>query len=109
MSQGGVNGLRVAFGFELRLVNPNQFFPPARVFAEAIVSDAVEPGGKLRLAAEAADVPIRADERFLREIIREREIAPRELTKEPAHRRLMPSHEFREGVLIFIEEDSCDE
>ena len=70
----------IDFLLPLRFIDPDQFLPLPRVLAEAIVSDSVKPGRKFGLPAKAADVLVSANERFLREIIGQGEIAARELT-----------------------------
>ena len=109
LSQGGVNGARVLLGFENCLIDADELLPPPRFLAEAVVSDAVKPGRKLGLAAEAPDVLERFEEGFLAEIIGEGGITARELTEQTADRRLMPAHELRERVVVIIEKDSGDE
>ena len=52
--QGGVDGLRIVFGLELTLVEPDQFLSFAGLFAETVIGNAIKPGGKFRLAAKAA-------------------------------------------------------
>ncbi len=109
MSKSGVRGLWVVLSLPLRFVDADEFFPAPRIFPEAIVGNAIKPGGETRLAAETADVLVSAQERLLREIIRERDIRSGELAQQAPHRRLMPSHQFRERVVIVIEKDSGDE
>ncbi len=62
----GIDGLRIVFRLELRLIDSDQLLSLPRLFPKTIVGDPVEPRRKLRLAAEASDVSISADEGFLR-------------------------------------------
>ena len=101
--------MRVLLAFELGLIDPNELFPAASVFAETIVTDPVEPRRELRFAAKAADVFVSFEERFLGEIIREGSIGACELTQHTADRGLMAPHELREGVVVFMKENSGDE
>ena len=109
MSQGGVNRLRILFGLELRFINPDQFLPFACFFAEAVVGDAIKPGGKFRFPAKAANIFKGFEKRFLTEVIGRRGVAASELPKQTAHGRLMAPNEFREGMLVVLEKDSGDE
>src|SRR5215218_2907918 len=99
----GINRLRIVFGLELRLINPDQLFPFARVLPEAVVSDPVKPGGELRLPAKAADVLVGTQKSLLREVVREREVGACELTKQTAHGRLMIAHQLGEGMVVILE------
>ncbi len=108
MSEGGINRVWVAFRLEDRLIDADKFLPLARIFAETVVSDAIKPGGKFRLAAKAGDVFVSLNERLLREIIGQREIVARELSQQTAHDRLMTAHEFRKGMVIILKKNSCD-
>ncbi len=101
--------MRILFRLELRFIDSHQLLPAARVFAKAVVGNAVKPGREPRFAAEAADVFVGLEKRFLRQVIRERRIGPSELPEQTSHRGLMPPHEFGEGVMIVIEKDSGDE
>ncbi len=101
--------MRILFGFEPGFIDPDQLFPLPRFFAEAVVGDAVKPGRKFRFAAETADVLEGFEECFLGEIIGERGIGSGKLTEQTSDRRLMTPHQFRESVVVIIEEDSGDE
>ncbi len=109
LPQGGVNGLRILFGFETGLINANELLSFPRFFAKAVVGDAVEPGGKFRLAPETPDVFESLEEGFLGEIVSERGIGSGELTKQTSDRRLMTPDQFGEGMVVIIEKDSGDE
>ncbi len=107
--QGRVDGLRIRLGLESRLVDPDQFLSFAGLFAETIIGDAIEPGGKLRLPSKAADVFVSAQESFLSQIIRESEIGARKLPQKTAHGRLVIAHQFGEGVVVIIDQDTRNE
>ena len=109
LSQGGVNGARILLGFEHGFINPDELFPAPRVFAEAVVGDAVKPRGELRFATEAADVFVRFKEGLLGQVIGERHVGACKVPEQTTYRRLMPPHELRERMLIVMEEDSGDE
>jgi hypothetical protein len=109
LSQGGVNGVRVLLGFELRLVDADQLLPPTGVFAEAIVGNAVKPGRKLRFTAKAPDVLERLEESFLGEIIGEGGIGAGELTEHTSDRGLMPPDKLGERMVVVIEKNSRNE
>lgn len=106
--QGRVGGLWVLLGRELCFVDSDQFLSLAGVLAETVIGDAIEPGGKLRFTAKAADVLVSPQESFLSEIIGQSEIASRELSQQAADRGLVISHEFSKGVVIIFKKDSCD-
>jgi len=108
ISKTRICGLGIELGLPPLFVNANQFLPAARIFPKTIVSDPVEPGGKTRFAAKAADVFVSAHKSFLRQIICKSEIGPGKLAQQTAHTRLMPADQFTEGVLIVIDKDSCD-
>jgi hypothetical protein len=108
MSERRIDRVRIAFRLEDGLINADKFLPLARIFPEAVISNPVEPGGEFRLAAKAADVFVGFNERLLRQIIGQREIAARELSEQTAHDRLMTAHEFSEGMVIILKKNSCD-
>lgn len=107
--KSGIDRVRIVFRFQLALVDTDEFLPLARILAKNVVTDPVEPGGKLRFAAEAPNVFVGAQKSFLREIIRERDIRAGELAKQTSDARLMPAHEFGESMVIIFENDSGDE
>jgi len=96
-------------GLKLFFINSNKFLTATRVFSKRIVGNAIEPCGKPRFAAKAADVFVSAQKRLLGEIVRKREIRSGELAKQTSHARLMPSDQFAESVLIIINKNSRDE
>src|SRR4029077_12621585 len=77
--------------------------------AKAIVRDSIKPCGKPRFTAKAADVFVGAEKSFLRKVICQSQVRASELAQKTAHTRLMPPHEFAEGVLIVIGKNSCNE
>jgi hypothetical protein len=109
MAQSGVGRLRIMLGLQLSFINANELFSFAGFLPETVVSDPVEPGRKARFPAKAAKVFVGAQEGFLREIVRERDIGADELAEQTAHARLMISHQLREGVVIIIEKNAGDE
>lgn len=109
VSQGRIHGLGIVLGLPFGFVDSHELFPAPRVFAEAVVGDAIEPGGETRFAPEAANMFVSAQKCLLREIVGQRHIGARELAEQTSHGRLMAPDQFREGVVIVIEEDSGDE
>ena len=101
--------MRIVLGFELRFVDPNKFFSFSRLFPKAVVGDAIEPGGKFRLAAKGAEVLIDAQESLLREIFSESEIVARELAEKTADGRLMIPDQLGKGVVIIFNKNPCNE
>src|SRR5262245_10734235 len=109
MSQTGIDSLRILLCLPLFFIHADQFFPPARVFAKAIVRDSIKPCGKPRFTAKAADVFVSTEKSFLRKIVGQSNVCASELPQQTAHARLMPPYEFAEGVLIVIGKNSCNE
>ena len=109
MAESGIDGLRIMFGFQLSFIDANELLSFTGLFAEAIVSDPVEPGRKTRLAAEAAEILVSAQESFLRQIVGQRNIGADELAQQTSHTRLMISHQLRKGVVVVIEKNASDE
>jgi hypothetical protein len=101
--------LRVMLGLKLFFINSDKFLTATRVFSKRIVGNSIEPCGKTRFAAKAADVFVGAQKCLLGEIVRKREIRSGELAKQTPHARLMPSDQFAESVLIIINKNSRDE
>jgi len=104
--QGGIDHPRVGFRCQLTFVNSDHFFALARVLAKEVVGNAKEPGREFGFASEAPNVFVGADERFLREIVGELDIAPSELAQETAHRRLMPANQLAKSVLVAMNKDA---
>ena len=109
LAQSGIGCLRIMLGFQLSFINANELFSFSGFLAETIVSDPVEPGGKTRFPAKAAEVFVSAQKCLLREIVRERNIGADELAEQTSHARLMISHQLRKGVVIIIEKNAGDE
>ena len=109
MSQTGIDSLRILLCLPLFFIHTDQFFPPARVFAKAIVRDSIKPCGKPRFTAKAADVFVSTEKSFLCKIVGQSNVCASELPQQTAHARLMPPYEFAEGVLIVIGKNSRNE
>lgn len=106
--QTGIDSLRIVLRLQQFLVHADKLFAFTRILAKTIVSDSVKPCGKSRFAAKAADVLVNANKSFLREIIGQGNVCACELSKQAAHTRLMPPHQFAERVLIVIDKNSRD-
>ena len=109
VSQTGVDCLRILFCLPLVLIHADQLFATARIFAKAIVRDSVKPCGKSGFTAKAADVLVGPQKSLLCKVVCQSDVCARELPKQTAHARLMPPHEFPEGVLIVIGKNSCNQ
>src|SRR3954454_9084866 len=106
MAESGVDGLRIVFRRELSFIDANQFLSFPRFFPETIVGDPVKPGGKTRFAAEAAQVLVSPQKRFLSQIVRERDIRPNQISEQTSHSRLMIPDQLREGVVVVINKNA---
>ena len=109
VAQSGIGGLRIMLGLQLSFINANELFSFAGFFAETIVSDPVEPGREARFPPKTAEVLVSAQKRFLREIVRQRNIGPDELAEKTSHARLVIPHQFRKGMVVVIEKNASDE
>jgi len=109
VSQTWIHSLRILFCLPLFLIHAHEFFATASVLAKAIVRDSIKPCGKPRITAKAPDVFVRAKKSFLREIVRQGNICPRELAQQTTHAGLMAAHELAECVLIVVDKNSRDE
>lgn len=109
MAQSGVGGLRIMLGFQLSFIDANQLFSFAGLFTETIVSDPVKPGRKPRLPAKAAKVVVCAQECFLGQVVRERNIGPDELAEKTSHARLVIPHQLSKGVVVICDKNASDE
>ena len=107
--QGGVDGLRVVLGLELGLIDTNKLLPFPRFFAETVIGDAIQPGGKFRLAAKAPEVFVGAQKSLLSKIIGQGQVASRELAQKAADGGLMIAHKLSERVVIIFEKNPCNE
>lgn len=109
MSESGIDGLRIVFGFQLSFIDANQFLSFPRFFPETVVGDPIEPGGKTRFAAEAAQVLVSLEKRLLREVVRERDVRPDQIPEQTSHARLMIPDQLRKGVVVIINKDARNE
>lgn len=109
MSESGIDRLRIVFGFQLSFIDANQFLSFPRFFPETVVSDPVKPGRKTRLAAEAAQVFVGLEKRFLGEIVREGDIRPHQLPEQTSHTRLVIPDQLRKGVVVVINKNARNE
>jgi len=100
--------VRVLFRLPLLFINADQLLAAAGVLAKAIVGNSVEPGRKFRFAAKRPDVFESANESVLGQIIRQREVVPRELAQQTANARLMPADQLAKSVLVVIRKNSGD-
>ncbi len=107
--QGGVDGLWIVLGLELTFVDSDQFFSFAGLLTETVIGNAIKPGGEFCLAAKAADVFVSAQESFLRKIISQRQVAPRELAEQTTDGGLMVSDQLGKGVVIILKKNPRDE
>ena len=108
MSESGIDRLRIVFRLQLSFIDANQLLSFAGLFAETIVGNAIEPGRKTGLAAEAAEVFVSAQKSLLSEIVRERDIGADERTEQASHARLMISDQFRKGMVVVIDKNTGD-
>ena len=108
MFQSGINGLRVVFCFQSSFIDPDQLFALAGIFAKAVVSDAVEPGGKFRLTTKAGEISIGTNKCFLGQVVGQPEVVARKLAQETSDGRLVISHQLRKSVLIIFNQDTSD-
>ncbi len=109
MTESGIDGLRIVFGFQLSFIDANQLLSFPRFFPKAIIGDPIKPRRKTRFATETAEVLVSAQKCLLCKIVRERDISADELTEQTPHARLMIPHQFREGVVVIIEKNAGDE
>jgi len=109
MAESGIDGLRIVFGLQLSCVDANEFLSFPRFFPETIVGDAVKPGRKTRLAAEAPKVLVSAEKRFLREIVRQGDVAPDQIPEQTSHTRLVIPDQLRKGVVVVIDKNAGNE
>ena len=109
MSQSGIDGLRIVFGLQLSFIDANQFLSLPRLFPETVVGDPVKPGRKTRFAAEAAEVLVSPEKRFLGQVVRERDIRPNQVPEQTSHSRLMIPDQFGKGVVVVINKNARNE
>jgi hypothetical protein len=109
MAESGIDGLRIVFGFQLSFIDANQFLSFPRFFPETIVGNPIKPRRKTGFSAKAAEVLVGSQKRFLREIVRERNIGPDQLAEQTSHARLMIPDQFRESVVVVINKNAGNE
>jgi hypothetical protein len=109
MSESGIDGLGIVFRLQLSFIDANEFFSFAGLFAETIVGNPIKPGRKAGLTAKAAEVFVSAQKRFLREIVRERNVGANQLAEQTSHARLMIPHQLGEGMVVVIDKNTSDE
>jgi hypothetical protein len=109
MSESGINGVRIVFCLQSSFIDANQLLSFAGLFPETIVGDPIKPGRKTSFAAKTAKVFVSTQKRFLRKIIRERNIGADQLAEQTSHTRLMISDELRKSMMVIIDKNACDE
>ncbi len=109
MSKSGIDRLRILFGFQLSFIDANKLLSCAGLFAKTIIGDSIKPGREAGLSAKAAEVFVGAQKRFLREIVRERNIGADQLAEQTSHARLMIPHQLGEGMVVVIDKNTSDE
>jgi len=109
MSESGIDGLGIVFGFQLSFVDANEFLSFPRFFPETIVGDPVKPGRKTRFAAKTPKVFVSAEKRFLREIVGQGDIAPDQIAKQTSDSRLVIPNQLRKGVVVVVNKNACNE
>ena len=109
MSESGINRLGIVFGLQLSFVDANEFLSFPRFFPKTIVGDPVKPGRKTRFAAEAAEVFVSPQKRFLGEIVRERNIGADQLAEQASNARLMIPDQLGKGVVVVINKNARNE
>src|SRR5205085_11114111 len=109
MSESGIDGLRIVFGFELSFIDANELLSFSRFLTKTIVGDPVKPGRKSRFAAEAPEIYVGFKKSFLRQIVGERDIRPDQIAKQTSHTRLVIPDQLRKSVVVVIKKNACNE
>jgi hypothetical protein len=109
VAKRGIDGLGIMFPFQLSFIDANQLFSFASLFPKAIIRDPIKPRGKTRFPAEAPEIFVGAQKRFLREIVRQRNIGADELAEQTPDARLMIPDQLSKGVVIIIDKNAGDE
>jgi len=109
VSKSRVNRLRIMFAFELSFIDANQFFSFSRFLAETVVGNPVKPGRETGFPSEAAQVSVRAQKRFLGQVIGQGNVRANQLTKKTANTRLVIPDQLRKGVMVVINKNACNE
>lgn len=109
MAKTGIDGLRVVFGLQLSFIDANEFLSFPRFFPETVVGNPIKPGRETGFAAEAAEVLVSPQKRFLGEVVRQCDIGADQLAEQTSHTRLMIPNQFRKGVVVVINKNACNE
>ena len=109
MPESGIDGLGIMFRFQLSFIDANEFLSFPGFLPETIVGNPIKPGRKTRFAAKAAKIFVNAQESFLGQIVRERNISADKLTEQTSDARLMVAHQLGERVVIILEKNAGDE
>jgi hypothetical protein len=109
MSESGIDGLRIVFGGELSFIDANEFLSFPRFFPETIVGNAVKPRRETRLAAEAPEIFVSAEKRFLSEIVGQGDVGADQIAQQTSHTRLVIPNQLRKGVVVVINKNACNE
>lgn len=106
VAKRGIDDLGIMFCLQLSFIDANELFSFPRFFAEAVVGNAIEPGGKTRFAAKAPEIFVRAQKSLLRQIVGQGNVRADELTQEPADARLMIADQLRKRVVVIREQNA---
>ena len=109
MAESGIDGLRIVFRFQLSFIDANQLLSFPRFFPVTIVGDPIEPGRKTGFASKAPEIFVGPQKRFLREIVRGRNIGADQLAEQTSHTRLVIPDQLRKGVVVVIDENARNE
>ncbi|HEX4641398.1 MAG TPA: hypothetical protein VH252_08425 [Chthoniobacterales bacterium] len=109
MSECGIDGLRVVFGFQLSFIDANQFLSFPGFLPETVIGDPVKPGGETRFPAEAPEVFVGTEKGFLREIVGQGDIAPDQIAEQTSDTRLVIPDQLRKRVVVVINKNACNE
>ena len=109
MSESGIDGLRIVFRFQLSFIDANEFLSFPGFLPETIVGDPIKPGRKTRFAAKAAKIFVSAQESFLGQIVRERDVGSDQIAEETSDGRLMIPDQLRKSVVVVINKDARNE
>src|SRR5436190_21445109 len=106
MSQTRIDTPRILLGLPLLLIHADQLLATARVLAKTVVRDSIKRRGKSRFTPKASNILVSSEKSFLCKVIGQSEVCAGELPQQTAHAGLMPAHEFTEGMLIVIGQNS---
>src|SRR5438876_11037343 len=96
----------IVLALQLLFVDPDELFPPPRVFPKTVICNPVKPGEKARFAAETADISVGANKSLLGKIIGERGVRARKLAQQTMHARLMPTKQLAKRLLVVVYKNS---